>query len=62
MFTIKRKRIYFLDVDDFTGLDFYLIPVLGLDLDSLALGAVDAIDRIDIFEELKPPVLDGAGI
>jgi hypothetical protein len=62
MSTIKRKRIYFLDVDDFTGLDFFSIPVLGLDLDSLALGAVDTIDRIDVFEELKLPVLEGADI
>jgi hypothetical protein len=62
MSTIKRKRIYFLDVDDFKGLDFFSIPVLGLDLDSLTLGTVDAIDRIDVFEELKPPVLEGAGI
>jgi hypothetical protein len=54
--------IYFLDVGDFTGLDFFSIPVLGLDLNSLTLGAVDAIDRIDVFEELKPPVLEGAGI
>jgi hypothetical protein len=56
MFTIKRKRIYFLDVDDFTGLEFFSMPVLGLDLDSLTLGAVDAIDRIDVFKEIKPPV------
>jgi hypothetical protein len=43
---LRRRRLY-------RTFDFFSISALGLDLDSLTLGAVDAIDRIDVFEELK---------
>jgi hypothetical protein len=59
MSTTERKQIYFLDINDLTALDCLSTPLFGLDLGSIPLGAVDIIDRTDIFEGLVPPRLDG---
>ncbi len=52
MSTTDRMEIYFLHIDDLTALDFLSTALFGPDLDSISLGAVDIIDRIDIFERL----------